>query len=140
MEIFSLLQETDALGKTYKALSQRSVCLSYISLIYRSYISNMHIQRVCVSVCVSEQRTTEKVEYLEKYVGISRIKGHHGNLQDAYMSLGAFYCSQVDCLSVTFCLVCLSVCLSICLSVSLCLSVCQPVCLPVCVSVGSVQL
>ncbi|KAK0149225.1 Tetratricopeptide repeat protein 29 [Merluccius polli] len=64
MEIFSLLQETDALGKTYKALSQ------------------------------SEQRTTEKVEYLEKYVGISRIKGHHGNLQDAYMSLGAFYCSQ----------------------------------------------
>ncbi|XP_030193561.1 tetratricopeptide repeat protein 29 [Gadus morhua] len=61
MENFRLLQDTDALGKTYKALSQ------------------------------SEQITTVKVEYLEKYVDVSHINGHQGNLQDAYMSLGASY-------------------------------------------------
>ncbi|KAJ3585041.1 hypothetical protein NHX12_013764 [Muraenolepis orangiensis] len=42
----------------------------------------------------SERRTTEKVEYLLKCVDVSRTNGHHGNLQDAYMSLGAAYSSQ----------------------------------------------
>ena len=52
MENFRLLQDTDALGKTYKALSQRSVCLSYHYLSLQRCMTNIHIQSVCVSVCV----------------------------------------------------------------------------------------